>query len=392
LLHNCITGIKINNPELAILGQDLSKHVGTGLSGETELPSGRLIKFVGTRALSVGISIVIAILFTIVIANLGGKVDEIVRNEVEFQVWSTINRDPKLRLLSQEEKEEIAREMIENILRARGLDKPFPVRVFIYLKDALSLSLGRSMHLTSNTGSRQVRLIIAERLPPTILLFTTANVLIFFIELFAGLYLSRKYGSILDKLVISLAPLSSMPGWFYGIFMILIFAAWLRILPWGGMVDAPPPEDPFLYALSVLKHMILPILSWFIAYLPIGIYNTRTFFLLFSTEEYVEYARVRGVPSRTIERRYILRPTLPPIITNFVLILISSWMGAIITETVFNWPGLGRLLYAAINPANPDPPVVIGIVTIYAYLLGISVIALDIAYAIIDPRIRVEAR
>ncbi|MEM3981069.1 MAG: ABC transporter permease, partial [Ignisphaera sp.] len=130
-----------------------------------------------------------------------------------------------------------------------------------------------------------------ERIPPTVLLFTTANLLIFFIELFGGLYLSRKYGSLLDKLTIALAPLSSMPGWFYGIFMILIFAAWLRILPWGGMVDAPPPQDPLMYALSVLRHMVLPIISWLIAYVPIGIYNMRTFFLIFSTEEYVEYAR-----------------------------------------------------------------------------------------------------
>ncbi|MEM1542444.1 MAG: ABC transporter permease [Ignisphaera sp.] len=352
--------------------------------------SRRLLKFVGIRVVSVAFSVVIAILLTIVIANLGGKVDEIVKAEAEFYIWDAINRNPALRSLSEEERANLAKQFIENELRARGLDKPFAVRIFIYLKDALSLNLGRSMHITSNSGSRQVRIIIGERIPPTVLLFTTANLLIFFIELFGGLYLSRKYGSLLDKLIIALAPLSSMPGWFYGIFMILIFAAWLCILPWGGMVDAPPPQDPLMYALSVLKHMVLPMISWLIAYVPIGIYNMRTFFLMFSTEEYVEYARVRGVPGRIIERRYILRPTLPPIVTNFVLVLISSWMGAIVTESIFNWPGLGKLLYTAINPANPDPPVVIGVVTIYAYLLGVSVIALDIAYALIDPRIRVE--
>ncbi|MEM4869061.1 MAG: ABC transporter permease subunit, partial [Desulfurococcaceae archaeon] len=92
----------------------------------------------------------------------------------------------------------------------------------------------------------------------------------------------------------------------------------------------------------------------------------------------------------TIVRRYILRPTLPPIITSFVLILISSWMGAIITERVFNWPGLGTVLNQAIGGGiNMDPPVIVGIVVIYAYLLAISVIALDIVYAIVDPRVRV---
>lgn len=350
----------------------------------------KLFKFVGMRIISIVFSLIIAILLTIVVANLGGKVDEIVKTEIEFYVWDSINRNPVLKNLSEEERSNLAKQMIENEIKVRGLDQPFGVRIFIYLKDALLLNLGRSMHIISNSGSRQVRIIIGERLPPTILLFTSINLLIFFIELLGGLYLSRKYGTLLDKIVVSLAPLSSMPGWFYGIFMILVFAAWLEILPWGGMVDAPPPQDPFMYILSVLKHMILPMLSWLIAYVPIGIYNMRTFFLIFSTEEYVEYAKVRGIPGRIVERKYILRPTLPPIITNFVLVLISSWMGAVITETIFNWPGLGSLLYTAINPANPDPPVVIGIVTIYAYLLAISVIVLDIFYAVVDPRIRVE--
>lgn len=351
-----------------------------------------MLKYVGIRIITVSLSLIIAILLTVIIANFGGKMDEIARAEIEFNVWETINRDPYYRNLSNEQRKEIAREMIESITRIVGLDKPYPVRIFIHLRNALTLNLGRSMHITSSSGSRQVWLIISERLPPTILLFTTINLIIFFIELFIGLYLSRRYGSMPDRLAVALAPLSSMPGWFYGIFLIIVFASWLRLLPWGGMVDAPPPQDPVAYGLSVLKHMILPILSWIIAYVPIGVYNMRTFFLMFSTEEYVEYAKVRGVPGRIIERRYILRPTLPPILTNLVLILISSWMGAIVTEKVFSWPGLGTLFYMAIGPVTPDPPVVIGIIAIYAYLLAISVIVLDVAYAIVDPRIRIEGK
>ncbi|MEM3981070.1 MAG: ABC transporter permease, partial [Ignisphaera sp.] len=116
----------------------------------------RLLKFVGIRVASVAFSVVIAILLTIVIANLGGKVDEIVKAEIEFYVWDAINRNPALKSLSEEERANLAKQFIENELRARGLDKPFAVRIFIYLKDALSLNLGRSMHITSNSGSRQV--------------------------------------------------------------------------------------------------------------------------------------------------------------------------------------------------------------------------------------------
>jgi peptide/nickel transport system permease protein len=367
----------------------------------------RYFRFIGIRAVQLGVAVVIAVLLTIIIANIGGMIDQILETEIRTAVAQVL-LDPKQGALLRKSWEaeciskgytgEELRKCIDEYrdkwieynvrieMEARGLDKPFIVRVFIYLQDALKLDLGRAIHLYSDTGSKRVWDIIIERLPATILLFTTANLIIFFIGLFAGLSLSRKYGSLLDKVAVSLAPLSSMPGWFYGLFTIMIFAFWLRLLPSGGMVD-PRITDPFLRALDILRHMILPILSWMIAYVPIGVYSYRTFFLLFSTEEYVDYARARGVPPRIIERRYILRPTLPPIVTSFVLMLISSWMGAIITERVFRWPGLGSVLYEAIS--RTDPPVVIGIITIYAYLLAISVLALEMIYGIIDPRVRV---
>ena len=245
----------------------------------------------------------------------------------------------------------------------------------------------QAMFMTSDSGSQQVRIIILERLPQTILLFTTATVLNYIINLTLGLYLSRNYGSWFDKLVIYLAPTSVIPGWFYGIFLIMIFASWLHILPYGGLVDVPPPRDPVLYFLSVLKHMILPLSSWVISNFFLGVYGSRTFFLIFSTEDYVEVAKAKGLPPRQIELKYILRPALPPIITGFALSIIASWGGAIITETVFNWPGLGLVTYQAI--AYFDIPVIVGITVIYAYLLAITVFILDMIYGFLDPRIKV---
>lgn len=264
------------------------------------------------------------------------------------------------------------------------------IRSVIYLWNALTLDLGRAEHIKSDTGSSYVRNIILERLPHTVMLFTTANVLNFLINLFIGLYLSRHHGSKLDKLFIGLAPTSVIPGWFYGIFLILLFASQLHILPYGGLVDVEvvAARDPVLYALNMLEHMILPLASWVISAFFLGCYSNRTFFLIFSTEDYVEAARARGVPPRQIETRYILRPSLPPIITGFALNLINSWGGAIITERVFNWPGLGTVTYTAINLF--DSAVLIGVTIIYAYLLGATVLILDILYGLIDPRIKVK--
>jgi peptide/nickel transport system permease protein len=161
----------------------------------------------------------------------------------------------------------------------------------------------------------------------------------------------------------------------------------LRVLPFGGMIGAPPPENSWEYALDLLKHIILPTLSLFVSLIFISIYNWRTFFLIFSSEDYVEMAKAKGLPDREIEMRYILRPTLPTIITSFALLVIGLWTGAIVTETVFNWPGLGRTLYTAVGLY--DTPVIVGLTIIYAYLLAITVFLLDFVYALVDPRVKV---
>jgi len=210
---------------------------------------------------------------------------------------------------------------------------------------------------------------------------------LFFSSVFIALSLSRKYGSWLDKLTIALSPTSAAPPWFYGIFLILIFAAIFKILPFGGVMDAPVPKDFLGRALSVGKHLILPASSLILASFFLSIYNWRTFFLIYSSEDYVEMARAKGLLERDIERRYILRPTLPTIVTNFALMLIGLWTGAIITETVFLWPGLGRTSFQAIGLY--DTPVIVGTTIIYAYLLAITVFLLDFVYALVDPRVKI---
>jgi peptide/nickel transport system permease protein len=225
------------------------------------------------------------------------------------------------------------------------------------------------------------------RLPATLLLAGTSELFLFFASVAAALSLSRRYGSFWDKLVITLSPTSAAPLWFYGIFLILIFASLLRVLPFGGMVDSPPPADPVSYGLSLLKHLALPALAIIVSSMFLSIYSWRTFFLIYSSEDYVEMAKAKGLPAGDIERRYILRPTLPTIITQFALLLITLWQGFIITETVFLWPGLGRTLFQAIGLY--DIPVIVGSTIIYAYLLAITVFLLDITYALVDPRVKV---
>lgn len=347
----------------------------------------RLLRFTGARLVALFATIVVGVYLTILIANMGGKVDDIRRAQIRESIDLFAQEDPALQRLTNEERLRNIEQQVALAEKRTGLDQPFLVRSFRYLSNALTLNLGFAEELVSDSGSKRVRLVITERLPATLVLFGTSNLLLFFVAVFMALKLSRRYGSIMDKAVMALAPTSAAPGWFYGLFLILIFAGVLRLLPFGGMVDAPPPEAPLAYAASVLKHMVLPVAATLIGAIFLSIYSWRTYFLIFSSEDYVELAKAKGLSDQMIERRYVLRPTLPNIITSFALTLISLWTGAIILETVFNWPGLGRLYFRAIGLY--DTPVIVALTVVYAYLLGVTVFLLDFIYALVDPRVRV---
>lgn len=344
--------------------------------------------FTALRLFGLFVTVLVGVYLTIVIANMGGKVDELRIVQIRSTIAEAVRADRAFLDLPAEQRNALVEKRVHLEIERLRLDQPFIQRSFDYLYQAMRLNLGRAEHMHSDAGSRQVYDIIVERLPATLLLFGSANILIFFSSLFIALRLSRRYGSVLDRTVIGLAPSSAAPGWFYGIFLILIFAFLVPLFPPGGMVEAPPPEGKLAYAASLLKHMILPVAAMFLSSIFVAIYSWRTFFLIHSSEDYVEMARAKGLPSGAIERRYILRPALPPIVTSFALMLIGLWGGAIILERVFNWPGLGTLLFVAIG--QRDTPVIIASVVIFAYLLALTVFLLDVIYAVLDPRVKLE--
>lgn len=350
----------------------------------------RISRYIVMRLLTLFVTVVIGVYLTIMIANMGGYVDQIMRSEVRDRITQQIGLNPAMQRMDPA----VRRKLIEDTIALEedrlGLNVPLVVRNARYLTNALTLNLGRAINITSDAGSKQVRLILLERLPPTLLLMGSSQLFLFFSSIFLALGISRNYGSFWDKLVVAFSPTSAVPPWFYGIFLILIFAAVFKVLPFGGMVDSPPPTNTFAYTLSLLKHLILPAFSLIISSFFLSIYNYRTFFLIYSSEDYVEMAKAKGLPARDVEQRYILRPTLPNIITNFALLIITLWTGATITETVFLWPGLGRTLFRAIGLY--DIPIIVGSTIIYAYLLAMTVFLLDFFYALVDPRVKVGAK
>lgn len=359
------------------------KNRSSGINGTLK----RVAKYSGVRLLSLFITVIIGIYLTILIANMGGYVDKLMEAQVVEKLTMEVAANPEYKKMSAAKQKLVFQTKLELEKQKLGLNQPFMIRSFRHLFNALRLKLGSAKLLSSDSGSKKVSLIIAERLGPSLLLMGTSNLLLFFFSILIALALSRKYGSKIDKFFISLSPLSSMPSWFYGIFFILLFASVLKVLPFSGMIDAPTPKTPLAYVLSVLRHLILPVASLSISASFAQIYSWRTFFMIYSSEDYVEMAKAKGLPKKLIKRRYILRPTLPTIITSFSLMMIAMWMGAMVTEKIFQWPGLGEVIYKAVSAY--DTAVIIGTTIIYGYLLAATVFLLDFVYALVDPRVKI---
>ncbi len=348
----------------------------------------RVAKYAIVRAVLLLLSVLLGVFLAIIAINYAGYIDDIFREGVEYGLFelSQILRD-----VPTEEKLQILEQARWEMEETAGLHEPFLARCFRWLGYGLTLDWGNAGQTrvgvwVLGTGEAVLPIILG-RLRYTLLLAGSANVLLFFGTVALALVLSRKHGSWLDRLLITLSPLSSVPSWIHGILLIVIFAAGLHLLPFGGMFGDEAPDRKLAYIPIVLKHMILPVAAIFLSGFFQSVYAWRSCFLLHADEDYVELARAKGLPSRLLERRHILRPALPNVLTSFALMLISFWQGAIILEVFFDWPGIGKLFIESIQTLNR--PFVVGLVVIFAYFLAITLFFLDVLCAIVDPRVRV---
>ena len=249
------------------------------------------------------------------------------------------------------------------------------------------LDLGNSRTVQTFTGSQLISDIILERLPNTILLMTTTIVINFLVGLFVGVKIATKPGSLRDRSMSFYSAFSyALPTWWLGIIMILIFAFYFRIFPYGGMYSSPPPMDPIRRFLDLLWHACLPIFTLVIALSGANIYSARSIVISTAQQDYVTAARAKGLPEGLVMRRYIIRPSAAPILTNIILGLAGSIGGAILTETVFSWPGMGVLYYNAVLSVDERLILALTFVTTLVYVVARFV--LEVLYVVVDPRVR----
>jgi peptide/nickel transport system permease protein len=252
----------------------------------------------------------------------------------------------------------------------------------------LTLDLGDARSLRTAEGSSQISDIILERLPYTVLLLTTASMITAVVGLAVGVRMATRVGTRVDRAVAYFAAISfAVPAWWLGILFILIFAFRLDILPAGGMYSNPPPQEQPERALDLAKHAILPILTLVPVSVGPYIYSVRTMTVTVAQEDHVVLARAKGLPESKVTSRHILRVAAPPIVTGLVLGLAGTLTGSILTETVFNWRGMGRLYYDAVS-GTPDEGVIVALTFVFTLIYVIARFILDILYVMLDPRVR----
>jgi peptide/nickel transport system permease protein len=349
----------------------------------------RVARYSGVRAAGLLLSVVVAVYLAIIIANLGGYVDNVIASNIDLAVFA-IGRSDEFHAMPTEERMAAMDLIRESMREAAGLNEPFLLRTIRWLGRGLTLDWGESRVarvISYGRSSREVSKVILDRLPRTLLLFGTANLVLFFLSISLALFMTRRYGSWLDKLVITLTPLSSIPAWIYGVVLNIVMLRVFGGVFSGGAFDAWPSDFSLAHLPYIFKFMFLPVLSILLSGIFQSVYAWRTFFLLYANEDHVEMAKAAGLPPRTIQRRHILRVGLPNVITSFALLMVTLWQEVVALEWFFNVEGIGRLLVRAL--AAYDTLTVLGLVVTFAYMLAITIFVLDIVYAFVDPRVRI---
>jgi len=261
-------------------------------------------------------------------------------------------------------------EQIEKLRARWGLDQPFHIQYLRWLYNITTGDMG-----TSITFRQPVSFLVSTRLPYTMILAGCALLIRYVVGVAVGLVVAIKRGSLADRaLVVLTTVLRSIPGFWLAVILIVMFAINWRIFPISGY------EGP--------ASAVLPVLSLTLPTIANTMRLTRSEVLEVMREQYVLTARAKGLPEQRLMLKHVLRNALIPVTVTFFLSL--PWLigGSVVVESVFSWPGMGRLLWLSIS--SQDLPVVQGVVFIIAVLTVISNTLGDVACAWLDPRIREE--
>ncbi|MEA4882560.1 MAG: ABC transporter permease [Clostridia bacterium] len=266
-----------------------------------------------------------------------------------------------------------------------GLDDPPLKQYWNYITSLLRFDMGLSF-----STRRPVREELAERLPNTAVLFLVTFILDMLVGISLGVYAASRRDTFADRFVVGAGLFAhAVPGFFIQLMLLLLFGYYWPILPIHGTMSAPPPDGMFLRLLDRMWHLVLPAGSLVIMGFGSWALYTRNTMLEALGQDYIITARAKGIPPRDILYHHALRSVLPPIVTIIFMSLPGAVSGAVITESIFSWYGVGKYLLDA--TLQMDYPAAQGAFYLIALAVIVSNFLSDIAYGLVDPRIRVGA-
>jgi len=262
-----------------------------------------------------------------------------------------------------------------------GLDRPIYVQLATYVGKVLTLDLGRSYRTRRPVGD-----MLLERLPATLLLTGTAYIFALIVGALLGAIAAAKAHTFLDSVLTAVALVFyATPIFWVGLLLILVFSVQLGWLPPFGMHSLIPVKGTLWQMLDTLKHLVLPALTLGLFYVAVYVRLTRASMLDTASLEYVKTARAKGLPEWRVLTAHILRTALIPIITFAGMQAGNLVGGAIVVETVFAWPGIGRLAFDALF--QRDYNILLGVFLISALMVVFFNMLTDLAVRVADPRV-----
>ena len=275
-------------------------------------------------------------------------------------------------------------ETIARLRRDFGLDRPLAAQFARYVANVARGDLGESF-----TRRRPVAAVIGETLPATLLLGGVALALSFALGLGLGVVQARRAGGLADAALSTVAlALASVPAFWLGLMLLLVFGEWLHWLPVAGMTDAVagPSRGWLALSLDVARHLVLPALTLALVNAATVARFHRAAMLEALGADFVRAARARGLAEARILAAHAFRAALAPAIALAGLSVPALLTGSVLVESVFGWPGMGRVAYEAIFAR--DYNVVTGVTVVAAVLVAVGSLLADIGVAAADPRVR----
>jgi peptide/nickel transport system permease protein len=301
---------------------------------------------------------------------------------IAFMLFQYVG-DPVTNLLGQDATPQQRAELRRDL----GLDRPFPIQFARFVGNAVQGEFGLSLR-----QGRKVSSLIVERLPATLELSLAAAAIALIVGIPMGVYAALRRGTFLSQLMMMISLLGvSLPTFLIGILLILVFAVTLKWLPSFGRGDVVMLGSWSSGFLTVdgWKHLILPSITLAVFQLTLIMRLVRSEMLEVLRADYIKFARARGLPNRAVYFGHALKNTMVPVITITGLQLGALIAFAIITETVFQWPGMGLLFIQAVTFA--DVPVMAAYLCLIALIFVVINLAVDLLYFAVDPRLRIES-